>query len=228
MSFSIRKLRSDKINGFYLIHRDGFTIFHREYISSKMDENLLSGFMTAIFNISEELSIKSINVMDMDDTKFIYDRFMEYILILNADKKVDLNLGKDILSKIIKSFEQVFKDFDESIKSDYNELSNQLRTIQFENQIDSAIDEVLRDYFNNTPSMVLDEIEAFLHNLFGTLGKNMLEWAIKKVVRNKDLFKREQLEELVLFLEESLIRKTSENQGKQIVQQIKDVFLSKN
>ena len=76
---NIEKIRADKIRDFYIIHRDGISIFHRAYVKSKVDSVLLSGFLTAIFNLSEELSLDKIHVMDMKDFKFIYEYRHPYI-----------------------------------------------------------------------------------------------------------------------------------------------------
>ncbi len=223
-NFNIEKIRAEKIRDFYLIHRDGQTISHRAYIRSKMDDTLLSGFLTAIFAISKELSIKKIQVMDMDDLKFIYDNVPPYILILNVNKDVSLEFGKSILSEAMKLLEEICDGLSEEIKTDLNELTEELKSINFNSQVDQFVNKALMDEYYQNPLKIVDEMEKYLVSLFGSMGNEIIENSILKICKIRDSFKKESIEQLISLIEVSLGRKINPSQASIITQQLRDTF----
>ena len=155
-----------------------------------MDDSLLSGFLTAIFAISKELSIKKIQVMDMDDLKFIYDNVPPYLLILNVSKDVSLEFGKSILSEAMKLFEEIYDGLSEEIKTDLNELTEELKSINFSSQIDQFVNRALMDEYYQNPHTIVDEMEKYLVSLFGSMGKEIIKIQFQKYVSFEIIFKR--------------------------------------
>ncbi len=223
-NFSIEKIRSEKIRDFYLIHRDGYTLAHRAYVRSKMDDSLLSGFLTAIFAISKELSLDKIQVMDMEDVKFIYENKSPFILILNVNKGVTLEFGKKILSKTMKYFEEFYNGLSEDIKLDLNDVAEELRSIDFNSQVDKFVNNALMDEYNQTPLKIVEAIETYLVSLFGSMGKNIVEGSIVKISKLRSNFKKEYLDQLISLIDEAMRRKINPSQASMITKQLRDTF----
>ena len=189
-----------------------------------MDDSLFSGFLTAIFAISKELSIDKIQAMDMEDVKFIYENVPPFLLILNVNKDVSVEFGKSILSRAMKYFEKIFDGLNEEVKSDLNELTEELKKINSNAQIDKFInDAILEEYFK-TPLKIVDTMETYLVSLFGSMGKEIIETSILKICKIRVNFKKENLTQLLSIIEESLGKKTTPSQASMITQQLRDTF----
>ncbi|MCK4285431.1 MAG: hypothetical protein KAX18_04480 [Candidatus Lokiarchaeota archaeon] len=220
-NLTIEKIRVEKIRDFYIINRTGQMIFHHAYIKSKMDDSLLSGFLTAIFAISEELSMDNIQVMDMEDVKFIYENYLQYIFALNVNKDVSLKLGKSILSQAMRAFENVYEKFE-----DENDLTEKLLSINFGSQVDEfANNAILEEYFD-TPLKIVEKIESFLVSLFGSMGTEIIDSSIKRICKLRSSFKSENLEELLSLVEDFLKKKVNPDQAGQIMAEVRDTFLT--
>ncbi|MFX0099322.1 MAG: hypothetical protein ACFFCS_07040 [Candidatus Hodarchaeota archaeon] len=226
-TFSIDTIRAEKINDIYVIHDTGTPIYHRAYITSKVDDNLLSGFLTAIFTLSEEISTNRIQVMDMGETKFMYEQQSPYIFIINVSKKdVDEQFGKAILTEIIASFKGIINTCSLEVKSDTNLLGDHLESINFDDKLDNIVnDEILKHYLND-PKKILDKIAELLVGLFGSLGRDILDAAIADVSKKRSLFKKEHLKDVIDVTEVGVARRTGKNQARMIIQQVRDTFLS--
>ncbi|MFX1294545.1 MAG: hypothetical protein ACFFD2_06805 [Promethearchaeota archaeon] len=192
-----------------------------------MDDNLISGFLSAIFTLSKELSIDKIHVMEMQESKFIYEAHAPFIFILNVAKDLDPIFGQTILIQIINFFESTFSNFDNKIKIDNNLLNKELETINFSTKLDYFINNALKEYYFESPQKILEEIESFLIGLFGTVGEEIINSAIKKVCKRKNDFKIDYVAEFISAIGESLTKKMNTNQIKMILQQLKDIFLPK-
>ncbi len=227
-NFNIEKIRAEKVRDFYLIHRDGITLSHRAYIRSKMDESLLSGFLTAIFAISKELSIKEIQVMEMDDIKVIYDSVPPFLLILTVNKDISLEFGKSILSDAMKLFEGIYDGFSEEVKADLNDLIEELKTLDFNSQVDKIVNRGLMDEYFRNPLSIVDEMEKYLVSLFGSMGKEIIESSMTKISKFRANFQKENVEQLVSLIEESLSRKINPSQASIITQQLRNTFSQQN
>jgi len=227
-NFNIEKIRAEKVRDFYLIHRDGITLSHRAYIRSKMDESLLSGFLTAIFAISKELSIKEIQVMEMDDIKVIYDSVPPFLLILTVNKDISLEFGKSILSDAMKLFEGIYDGFSEEVKADLNDLIEELKILDFNSQVDKIVNRGLMDEYFRNPLSIVDEMEKYLVSLFGSMGKEIIESSMTKISKFRANFQKENVEQLVSLIEESLSRKINPSQASIITQQLRNTFSQQN
>ena len=223
--FNLERIRAEKFRDFFILHEDGELLFHRAYIHSKIDDTLLSGFLSAIFSLSKELSIDRIQVMDMEESKFIYETRPPYIFIFNVEKDVDPNFAKVILTQIVEFFYSLAKNFKGNTK---NIISKKLTSINFVQKLDDFInDALINDYFK-FPIKILDELEAFLSNLFGTIGSDIVKKSIKKVCKRKENFKKDKLENVLSIIEDSLKTKISSSQVKSIINQIKNTFVFKS
>ncbi|NVM29142.1 MAG: hypothetical protein HWN65_09870 [Candidatus Helarchaeota archaeon] len=191
-----------------------------------MDEDLISGFLSAIFSLSKELSIDSIRVMDMQASKFIYETHSSFIFTLNVTKDVDPLFGEIILTKIIRVFEEIINKVDTNTKLDKNLLIDKIESINFESKLDKIINTALIEYYFKSPSRLLEEIESYLISLFGSIGENVMNASIKIVCKRKQNFKINHLKDLISTIGDSLKSKISETQVKLIVQQLKNTFLS--
>lgn len=225
MNFSIEEIRSDKIRDFFIIHKSGYTLFHRAYINSKVDEQLLSGFLSAIFALSKEISNNNIQQMNMQDLKFIYDTHDPYIYVLNVVDDVDIDFGKHILSRTKKYFDSFCNNLSKEEKSDLNNLSRLLKDSDFESKIDEEIDNALIQSYFDSPEKLLDEIESYVVSLFGSMGNTIIDSAIEKQCRKRSNFTKDDLKGLIDYIEEQFLRKVNPNQTKMIINQIKDTFL---
>lgn len=195
-------------------------------MTSKLDEDLISGFLSAIFSLSKELSIDSIRVMDMQESKFIYGTHSSFIFALNVTKNVDLLFGEIILTKIIRVFEEIFNKIGNSTKLDKHLLIDKIESINLESKLDKTINTSLIEYYFKSPSRLLEEIESYLISLFGSIGENIMNSSIKIVCKRKQNFKITHLKDLISTIGNSLKRKINETQVNQIVQQLKNTFLS--
>ncbi len=227
-NLSLERIRSEKIKEFFILNETGYSIYHRAYISSKIDDDLISGFLSAIFSLSKEFSLDRIHVMDMHETKFIYDTRPPYIFILNVAKDVDPLFGNKILTEIINFFEVTFNNLNMTSKPDAGFLAEKLKLINFSSKLDYFINESLLEHFFKTPLKILEEIESFLIGLFGSMGAEILNIVIKQVCKRKSSFKNKDLKSLISGIERQLVRKINPNQVKMIIEQIKETFLSKS
>ena len=162
--------------------------------------------------------------MDMDDLKFIYDNVPPYLLILNVNKDVSLEFGKSILSEAMKLFEEIYDGLSEEIKTDLNELTEELKSINFDSQIDQFVNRALMDEYYQNPRKIVDEMEKYLVSLFGSMGNEIIENSISKICKLRDNFEKESIEELVSLIEISLGRKINPSQASIITQQLRDTF----
>ena len=224
-TLNIEKIRSEKIRDIFIIHKTGQSLYHRAYVKSKVDEDLLSGFLTAIFHLSEELSLDKIHVMDMKDFKFIYENKDPHIFILNVPKDVDPQFGKNILDQIVDYFFEIYNTFDDHTKSQENLITQELKYINFGEKLDYFVNNTLIEYYFQSPAQILKEIESFLKSLFGTMGKELIESSIKEssIIRKNITF--EDIESLISTIQDSLTKKMNSQQAKNIIKQIKDTFL---
>ncbi len=193
-----------------------------------MDESLLSGFLTAIFAISKELSIKEIQVMEMDDIKVIYDSVPPFLLILTVNKDISLEFGKSILSDAMKLFEGIYDGFSEEVKADLNDLIEELKILDFNSQVDKIVNRGLMDEYFRNPLSIVDEMEKYLVSLFGSMGKEIIESSMTKISKFRANFQKENVEQLVSLIEESLSRKINPSQASIITQQLRNTFSQQN
>ncbi len=214
--FNLDRIRIEKIKDFFILHETGYSLYHRAYVASKIDDDLISGFLSAIFTLSKELSIDRIHVMDMQESKFIYEARSPFIFILNVAKDVDPYFGKTILTQIINFFDVTFNNLSKNVNLDNHFLNKKLETINFNSKLDYFINKALLEHYFESPDKILAAIESYLISLFGTYGEEIINSSIMKVCKVKEKFKKENLEALISAVGEFLVRKVDANQAKLI------------
>jgi hypothetical protein len=71
------------IHNVLILKSDGRSIFSWTQRSFNLDDDLLSSFTSAIFTFTHELGEKSIEIMDMENLKFLYSYEPMYELIFS-------------------------------------------------------------------------------------------------------------------------------------------------
>ena len=194
------------------------------YGRSSLDEDLVSGFLSAIISLSQELAIGKINVMDMKQSKFIYETRTPFIFILNLTPDIDFQFGKSLITEITQAFKLVYDKFDETVKSDKNLIVNALKTSDFKLILDNLVNVTLTRYYRKKPMLILNEFESYLKSLLGSLGESIMESSIASVCDQKQNFKTDQLRELISTIELSLKKTISDSQVKVIIQPLEGVL----
>lgn len=60
------------IHNFYLFRKSGECVIFRGYGESEMDENLVSGFLSAVFSFGSNISGRNIESVFLKDKKFVF------------------------------------------------------------------------------------------------------------------------------------------------------------
>jgi hypothetical protein len=89
------------IHNFYLLKKSGECIIHRKYGSLETDENLVTGFLSAIFSFGRNISGCNIESVLMDDKKFIYVINGDAIFAAYTDRD---DVVKDKLEELSQEF----------------------------------------------------------------------------------------------------------------------------
>lgn len=74
------------IHNFYLLKKSGECVIHRKYGSLETDENLVSGFLSAMFSFGRNISGRNIESVLLDDKKFVYVCTDEIIFAAYTDR----------------------------------------------------------------------------------------------------------------------------------------------
>jgi hypothetical protein len=225
--FSIIQVREKKIRDFFLMHKSGYPLYHHGYLSTKVDPSLVSGFLTSIFNFSQQMTSETIKKMHMDGYISIYEPNDMLIYILNIYNDSDTTLAQNILQQIIKKVQELSLQIEPSIRNDGNIMANMLDSVKFGDKINEIISsEILKDYFKS-PSGILKEIETFLSDLFGSMGKQVIDSAVIKACGSPLKFKVEHLPNVIKIMKESLSKKMSADQIDSLMAQLEQTFLGK-
>ncbi len=89
------------IHNFYLLKKSGECVIHRKYGSLETDENLVSGFLSAMFSFGRNISGRNIESVLLDDKKFVYVCSDEIIFAAYTDRD---DLIKDKLEDLHEEF----------------------------------------------------------------------------------------------------------------------------
>ncbi len=163
----------------------------------------------------------------MQESKFIYETRPPFIFILNVARDVDLSFGKIILSYYVDFFESKYKNFDAIIKSNANLLQEKIDSKDFTSKLESFINNAFLEQYYQFPSKIIEEIESYIVSLFGSIGVEIINSAIKKVCKRKEKFKKSDIQNFISSIEEFLIKKINPGQAKRIIQQLNQIFISK-
>ncbi len=89
------------IHNFYILKKSGECIIHRKYGSLETDENLVSGFLSAMFSFGRNISGRNIESVLLDDKKFVYVCNEEVIFAAYTDRD---DMIKDKLEDLCEEF----------------------------------------------------------------------------------------------------------------------------
>ncbi|MFX0102205.1 MAG: hypothetical protein ACFFCS_21750 [Candidatus Hodarchaeota archaeon] len=216
-------LRS-QITDFFIIHDSGNPLYHRAYVTSKVDDALLSGFLTAVLQLSEEISTRKIQVMDMQDTKFLYDSHSSLVYVLSLMKDADPAFGKEMLKRIISTVDDLLerRGIDLGVYDPAN--VEKLKTLDLDAQLDNLLNESIKEYYFTSPKKVLDSIQSFLEGIFGTLGKDFLDKGLSNIYKERKDFKMDYLKDLISSVEGVMSKSVNKSQASMIVKKLRDTF----
>jgi small GTP-binding protein len=117
------------IQAVYIIKKTGEALFTKRYEQSKVDENLISGFLSALQNfVSEVSSGDTIRTIKTGNVKFIYNIAKDIIYVFMIDQKENEELLRSKIEKVSQMFyaryEDILKDWKGEISHfrDFNEI----------------------------------------------------------------------------------------------------------
>lgn len=180
------------IHAFFILKKNGISIYHRNFSKKiKYNIDLVSPFFSAIFDFSQEVVSRSLEILEMDDLRFVFKVSKDYIFVLLSDKNVSLLFLKSSLNKLSKAFNNLYvepKSMKELQEVDNPEFDEQLIVILSGRDIQSKFKsfyEELANFFREY--MMKGEIlgAAVLSNdgnvLYSTLPKKLLTQSIKEL-----------------------------------------------
>lgn len=177
------------IKGVYVIRDTGYSLFHRIYsdYDNIPDEDLISGFISAIFSFSKEFGKGQITKMETKFLKFFYHLNDKIIFVIITELENDKNdsaivkLLHTIAESFVKKFGgKIYEEIDRSTFSDFRITVDQL----IENY-DKA-----NNYGNNLMEQNLKAPEGFVKDVSETKSDyNMISVKVKEskmYERNKE------------------------------------------
>lgn len=93
------------IHNIYILQRNGLCILHRKYGSLEADEDLVSGFLSALSNFGKNISGKEVESVIFSDKKFVSIPYEHLIFVSYCDTKDNVNnILTDIRDAFINSY----------------------------------------------------------------------------------------------------------------------------
>jgi hypothetical protein len=109
------------IHNIYILQREGLCVLHRKYGSLEADEDLVSGFLSALSSFGKNISGKEVESVIFGDKKFVSIPSENLIFVSYCDTQDDVkNILANIRDDFIKSYgslqgwngeRSVFEDF---------------------------------------------------------------------------------------------------------------------
>lgn len=88
------------LRSLYIFSKSGETLFTKFFGEDKIDEQLFSGFISALFSLAQEFGHRGMEIMKMDNLKFFYDFTDRLIFAISADEGDDETAVKNLLGTI--------------------------------------------------------------------------------------------------------------------------------
>ncbi|MEM2144263.1 MAG: hypothetical protein QW279_02805 [Candidatus Jordarchaeaceae archaeon] len=85
------------IHNIYILKRDGVCILHRKYGSLEADEDLVSGFLSALTSFGKTISGKEVESVNFGDKKFVTVPSEHLLFVSYCDKEDEV---RSLLTKI--------------------------------------------------------------------------------------------------------------------------------
>ncbi|MHA1314347.1 MAG: hypothetical protein ACTSRB_10600 [Candidatus Helarchaeota archaeon] len=97
----------------FIITEGGLGIYHKSFAHSTIDDQLLSGFLTAISDFSKETMGEKLSKIDVQTEQLVihFDRTLKITIAALASQKDNLSLIKKTLMEIAEAFYLQFKDY---------------------------------------------------------------------------------------------------------------------
>ncbi len=98
------------IHSVYVMRKTGENLYTKRYEESNIDDNLISGFLSALQNFVAEVSSGDvIRTIKTGNVKFIYNILQDIIVVVVADKEEDEKKIEEKVEKISEVFYNKFK-----------------------------------------------------------------------------------------------------------------------
>ncbi|MFX0068490.1 MAG: hypothetical protein ACFE7S_06275 [Candidatus Hodarchaeota archaeon] len=88
------------LRSLYIFSKSGETLFTKFFGEDEIDEQLFSGFISALFSLAREFGHRGMEIMKMDNLKFFYDFTDKLIFAVSADDGDDETAVKNLLATI--------------------------------------------------------------------------------------------------------------------------------
>nr|MDO8079955.1 hypothetical protein [Candidatus Freyarchaeota archaeon] len=93
------------IHNIYILQRDGMCVLHRKYGSLEADEDLVSGFLSALTSFGKTISGKDVESVILGDKKFVSIPSEHLIFVSYCDKEDEVrNMLANIREDFINSY----------------------------------------------------------------------------------------------------------------------------
>ena len=100
-----------RIYALFIINRNGVPLFTKTYASSKVEPNLVSGFLTAVSSFVREISPEqkgALKSIDAEDMKIMLESGEDIVCALLVD--YEDKLSREALRAVVERFEEKYKD----------------------------------------------------------------------------------------------------------------------
>ena len=154
------------IKAVYIVKDTGFSLFHRTYNNgSSPDEDLIGGFISAIFNFFKEYCEDQITKMETKLVKFFYYIYNKiiFVIVTELDNQDETSI-RELLRTLAESFVHKFgarisEEIDRSKFSDFEKIVDQF--IEEYNEADS-VNQTLKGNREEVDKFVKDTIKKIL------------------------------------------------------------------
>lgn len=96
------------LRSLYIFSKTGDTLFTKFFGEDMIDEQLFSGFVSALFSLAQEFGHRGMEIMKMDNLKFFYDFTDRLIFAISADEGDEEIAIKNLLATIRDRFLERF------------------------------------------------------------------------------------------------------------------------
>lgn len=146
------------IKAVYIVKDTGFSLFHRTYNNgSSPDEDLIGGFISAIFNFFKEYCEDQITKMETKLVKFFYYIYNKiiFVIVTEIDNKDEASI-MELLRTLAENF--VYK-----FGARINEDIDRSKFSEFEKIVDQFVEEYNEtNNWNRTAKGNLEELDKFV------------------------------------------------------------------
>ncbi|MBS7287852.1 MAG: hypothetical protein KIH01_03680 [Candidatus Freyarchaeota archaeon] len=100
------------IHNIYIMRRSGECLISRRYGSLEADDDLVTGFLSAILNFGEQIDGERVESIIMGNKKFVYTIMNDVIFIAYADKDDPVKEDLELLGrKFIEKYGEVLRNW---------------------------------------------------------------------------------------------------------------------